>query len=49
MVVERFNRSIRNKITQYMEAYETHNYFDVLDKLVQNNNTTKHSSINMSP
>ena len=42
-VIERFNRTIKDKIFKYFIAYSTRKYIDVLDKLVdQYNNTVIH-------
>ena len=30
MIVERFNRTIRTKIDNYIKEYDTHKYIDVL-------------------
>jgi hypothetical protein len=48
-IIERFNRTIRSKIDNYMTAYNTKKYIDVLDKLVQNYNNTIHSTTKMKP
>lgn len=48
-MVERYNRTIRDIITDYMINYKTNKYVDVLDDLVYNYNTRYHSSIKMSP
>ncbi len=45
MIVKRFNRTIRDKITQYMDSYDTHNYTNVIDKLTKNYNNSIHSSL----
>lgn len=42
MIIESFNRIIRNKIDKYMNAYNTKNYIDSLDDLILNYNTTIH-------
>jgi len=47
--IERFNKTIRDKITKYMTAKETNRFIDVLPKLIDNYNNTKHRSINMTP
>ena len=49
MVVERFNRTIREKIRKYQNAYKTKRYIDELDDIVSNYNSSKHSMINMTP
>ena len=37
-MVERFNRTIRELITKYMDAYKTNKYIDVIERLVNNYN-----------
>ena len=37
-MVERFNRTIRDMITRYMEAYKTNKYIDVIKRLIKNYN-----------
>ena len=49
MMIERFNRTIRDKINKYMMAYDTHQFIDDIKLLVENYNNTLHSSINMTP
>ena len=48
-VIERFNRTIKEKMFKYFSANNTRNYVDVLDLLVDQYNNTIHSSIKMSP
>lgn len=48
-IIERFNKTIRDKIANYMAAYHTKKYIDVLDKLVKNYNNTVHSSTKLKP
>lgn len=48
-IINRFHRTIRDKIDEYMTAYNTKKFIDVLDKLVDNYNNTVHSSTNMKP
>jgi len=48
-IVERFNRTIMQKIQKYLTATGDHNYVDVLPDLVYNYNNTYHISIKMSP
>ena len=48
-VIERFNRTIKDKIFKYFTANSTRKYIDVLDKLVDQYNNTVHSSIKMTP
>ena len=48
-VIERFNRTIKDKILKIFTANLTRKYIDVSDTLVDQYNNTVHSSINMSP
>ena len=48
-VIERFNRTIQQKMFKYFSANNTRKYVDVLDLLVNQYNNTIHSSIKMSP
>ena len=48
-VVERFNRTIRNKLEKYFVKKNTKNWIDVLDQFVSNYNNTPHRSIGMAP
>jgi len=43
-IIERFNRTIRDKIDKYMKTYKTYKFNDVLKQLVLNYNNTKHST-----
>ena len=47
-VIERFNRTITEKIFKYFSANNTRKYIDVLDLLVDQYNNTNHSSIKMT-
>lgn len=47
--VERFNRTIRDKITKYMKTFKTANWIDAIEKLLNNYNNSIHSSIKMAP
>lgn len=47
--VERFIRTLRGKITRYLEANHTKRYIDALPKLIDSYNRTFHRSINTSP
>ena len=44
-MVERFNRTIREKIKKYMKANQTLKYVDVLPRLVQSYNTSPHRGL----
>ena len=48
-VIERFNRTIKEKRFKYFSANNTRKYIDVLDLLVEQCNNTIHSSIKMTP
>jgi hypothetical protein len=48
-MVERFNRTIRDLITKYMDAYKTHKYVDVIAKLMKNYNNQVYSGIDITP
>ena len=48
-VVERWNRTMKEKMWKYFTANSTRVYIDVLDKLVHQYNSTKHTSIKMTP
>ena len=48
-VVERFNRTFKNKIYKYFTAKNTLTYIDVLPQLVRSYNNTYHRSIKMKP
>ena len=48
-VVERFNRTFKNKMYKYFTAKNTLTYIDVLPKLVKSYNNTYHRSIKMKP
>ena len=48
-VIERFNRTIKEKMFKYFSANNTGKYVDVLELLVDQYNNTIHSSIQMTP
>ena len=48
-VVERFNRTFKNKMYKYFTAKNTLTYVDVLPQLVKSYNNTYHRSIKMKP
>lgn len=47
--IERWNRTIRGKITKYQKTYKTLRWIDVFDKLIEAYNNTVHSSTNIAP
>jgi hypothetical protein len=48
-VVERFNKTLKQRIYQYMTYTGKNRYVDVLDKIVSSYNNTYHRSIGMKP
>jgi len=48
-IIERFNKTIKNKLFAYMKINNTQRYIDVLDQIVLNYNKTKHSTIQEIP
>ena len=48
-VVERWNRTMKEKMFKYFSANSTRTYLPVLDDFVRQYNTTKHRSIKMTP
>ncbi len=48
-IVERFNRTLKNKMWKKFTEQNTHNWIDMLDDLLQSYNESKHSTIKMKP
>ena len=48
-VVERWNRTMKEKMFKYFTANDTTKYYPILNDLVKEYNNTKHSSIKMTP
>jgi len=48
-VIERFNRTLKNRIYAYFTSNNTKRYVDVLDDIVDAYNNTRHRSIHMRP
>jgi len=48
-VIERWNRTMKEKMFKYFSANSTRRYIDVLDDLVNRYNNTRHSAIKMTP
>ena len=48
-IVERWNRTMKEKMFKYFSVNNTKKYINILDELVNNYNNTKHSSIKMTP
>ena len=49
VVAERFIRTLKNKTFKHMTATSKNVYFDVLDDIVDNYNSTVHRTIKMKP
>ena len=49
VVAERFLRNFKNKIYKHMTAVSKNVYFNILDDIVDEYNTTCHRTINMKP
>jgi hypothetical protein len=47
--IERFNRTLKNRITQYMIENNTSKYINALDDIVDNYNNTIHSKTKLTP
>src|SRR5208282_327034 len=48
-IVERFNRTLKNKMFSYFTFANTHKWLDILPKLIAGYNKAKHRSIEMAP
>ena len=48
-IVERWNRTMKEKMFKYFSANSTRKYIDVPDDMVNNYNNTRHLSIKMTP
>ena len=49
VVVERFNRTMKERMWRYFSANNTHRYYDILDTLISSYNAKYHRSVKMSP
>ena len=49
VVIERFNRTIKEKMWRYFTEFNTKKYLDVLPKLLKEYNNSYHSTIKMTP
>ena len=49
VVLERFIRTLKNKLYKHMMAINKNVYYDVLDDVVNKYNNTKHNTIKMKP
>ena len=48
-IVERFNRTLKQKMYKYFSAYKTKNYISKLEDILKSYNTSKHKTIGMTP
>lgn len=48
-VVERFNRTLKERMWKYFTAHNTHRYVDIVQDLVKGYNYSYHKSIQMKP
>jgi transposase InsO family protein len=48
-IVERFNKTLKDKIWKYLTYTDSFRYIDVLDDLVHSYNNSRHRSIKMTP
>lgn len=48
-IIERFNRTFKNKMYRYFTSRGSHRYVDILQDLVDGYNSSKHRSIKMRP
>lgn len=48
-VIERFNRTLKEKMWRRFTAENTRNWINMIDNLIDNYNNTKHSTIKMTP
>ncbi len=48
-IVERFNRTLKEKIYKYLTAFNTNRYIDVLQIIVESYNNSFHRTIKMTP
>ena len=49
VVIERFNRTLKDIMWKYLTANNTRFYLDALDQMVKNYNDKVHSTIKMTP
>jgi len=48
-VIERFNRTLKERMFRYFSTHQTRRYLNVLDDLIESYNDTCHRSIGMAP
>ena len=49
VVIERFNKTLKNKMFKYFTTNGTYRYINILSSLVNEYNNKKHSSTKLSP
>ena len=49
VVIERFNRTLKEKMWRYFTETNSNKYLDILPKLLSDYNNTVHSTIKMTP
>jgi len=49
MIIERFNRTLRDKITKYLIAYKTKKWITALPAIVNSYQTTVHFATGLTP
>ncbi|DAC81743.1 TPA_asm: integrase [Trichoplax MELD virus] len=49
VVIERFNRTLKERMWKHFSAKNTNKYIDILQKLIEQYNNSEHSSIKMTP
>ena len=49
VAIEKFNRTLKNKMFKYFTANGTYKYIDILSSLIDGYNNKKHSSTKLSP
>ena len=48
-LVERFNRSLKQRMFKYITVHNTVKYIDILQKLIEVYNSRKHSVLDIAP
>ena len=48
-IINRFHRTLKDKLTKYMVAFDTVKWIDVIDKIIDNYNNTYHRGIDTIP
>ena len=48
-IIDRFCRTLRDILKRYSIAYDTNNWIDVIEKIIENYNTRVHSTLKTSP